>query len=166
MADDSFIILDLPGIKGECQDSDYEDKIQLQSAALGASNDSSFTEGKGGSTKMSQILGINFTKFSCQASPNLIGHCVEQKHIEDATIWVLKLAGENKKFAFWEIKMKHVLVRNWNFSAGHSQILPMESGSLHFAKIHFTYRPQANEGDQSGGLEWGWDKQKHCSWAP
>jgi type VI secretion system secreted protein Hcp len=164
-ADDSFIILDLKGIKGECQDSDYEEKIQLQSAALGVMNDTTFTQGKGGSGKLSQIHPINFSKYTCKASPNMLGHCVEQKHVDEATLWILKLAGDNKKWAFWEVAMRHVLLRNFNFNAG-GQMLPVESGSLHFAKIHFTYRPQANEGDQQGGLEWGWDLQKHCPWAP
>ena len=44
---DIYAFLELEGIPGEAQDSEYKDKIELQSFAWGASNNSSYTSGTG-----------------------------------------------------------------------------------------------------------------------
>ena len=59
MAADVFAFLELEGIEGEAQDSHYHGKIELQSFSWGASNNSSFAVGTGGSVGKGQIHDIN-----------------------------------------------------------------------------------------------------------
>jgi type VI secretion system secreted protein Hcp len=162
MAEDIYAFLDLEGIEGEAQDSDYEKKIELQSFSWGASNNNSFSHGTGGSVSKGQIHDISFTKLADKASVRLMDRVVSGLHIKKAKVSLLKQSGE-KKIPYLEIELTDVIVTSWQLSGSGGGHLPMESGSLGFAKMHTYYKPQGNEGDAAGNVEFGWDLQKNAA---
>jgi type VI secretion system secreted protein Hcp len=162
MAADVFAFLELEGIEGEAQDSEYEGKIELQSFSWGATNSSSFAVGSGGSVAKGQIHDISVSMYTSRASLRLMERAVNGLHIKKGKISLLKLSGE-KKIAYFEVDLDHVLVTGFHISAHGGGQLPMESATLHFAKMKTKYLPQGNEGDAQGNVDFGWDLQKNVA---
>jgi type VI secretion system secreted protein Hcp len=162
MPADIFAFLELEGIEGEAQDSDYEKKIELQSFSWGASNNSSFASGTGASVGKGQIHDISFSKYTDRASVRLMERAVNGQHIKKGKLSLLKQSGE-KKIPYFEVELTDVVVTSFQLAAGGDGHLPMESGTLHFVKMHTYYKPQGNEGDATGNVDFGWDLQKNAA---
>ena len=64
---DIYAFLELEGIPGEAQDSAYKDKIELQSFAWGASNNSSYTSGNPNAPQGNQVAFIQITGSASQS---------------------------------------------------------------------------------------------------
>jgi type VI secretion system secreted protein Hcp len=157
---DIYAFLELEDIPGEAQDSEYKDKIELQSFAWGASNNSSYTSGTGSGIGKGQVQDISISKFTCKASLKLLERAVSGKPIPTGKLTLLKLSGDTK-VAYFEAELENVVCTSFHISAGGGGQLPMESATLHFVKVKSTYKPQANEGDATGPIEFGWDLQKN-----
>lgn len=99
MAADVFAFLELEGIEGEAQDSDHQGKIELQSFSWGASNNSSFATGTGGSVGKGQIHDISISMYTSRASLRLMERAVNGQHINKAKLSLLKQSG-NKNSLF------------------------------------------------------------------
>ena len=125
MAADVFAFLELEGIEGEAQDSDYQGKIELQSFSWGASNNSSFAVGTGASVGKGQIHDISISMYMSRASLRLMERAVNGLHVNTGKISLLKLSGD-KKIPYFEIDMDHVVVTSHNISAHGGGQLPME----------------------------------------
>ena len=162
MAADAFAFLELEGIEGEAQDSQYEKKIELQSFSWGASNSSSFATGTGGSITKGQIHDISVSMYTSRASLRLMERAVNGQHIKKGKLTLCKLHGETK-MGYLELDLEHVVVTGFQISAGSNGELPMESATLHFVKVKAAYLPQGNEGDATGNVDFGWDLQKNES---
>ncbi|MCS7026204.1 MAG: type VI secretion system tube protein Hcp, partial [Bryobacteraceae bacterium] len=70
---DAFLEID--GIKGESEDKQLRDHIELLSYSFGASQTGSFAYGGGGGTGKVQFVDFHFTKRCDKASPLLFLHC-------------------------------------------------------------------------------------------
>jgi type VI secretion system secreted protein Hcp len=159
---DVYAFLQLEGIEGEAQDSDHTGKIELQSFSWGASNNSSFSTGIGSGIGKGQIHDISVSMFTSRASLRLMELAVNGKHINKGKLSLLKLAGE-KKIAYFELDLEHVVVTSFQIAAGSNGQLPIESATLHFVKVKCKYLPQGNEGDATGNVDFGWDLQKNVA---
>jgi type VI secretion system secreted protein Hcp len=160
---DVYAFLDLNGIKGESQDSDYSDKIELQSVSWGGANNSSFAVGTGSGIGKGQIQDIQCSKFTDISSPELMKRVVTGLTIDgDSTLTLLKLSGDTK-IPYVTIKMTDTVVTNFHLGASADGQLPTESFSLHFKKVDFTYTTQSNDGTASGGKTFVWDLQQNTS---
>jgi len=157
---DVYAFLELEGIEGEAQDSDHTGKLELQSFSWGASNNSSFAVGTGGGVSKGQIHDISVSMFTSKASLRLLELAVTGKHIATAKLSLCKLSGD-KKIAYFELDLEHVVVTSLQMAAGSDGQLPMESATLHFVKVKCKYQPQGNEGDAVGSVDFGWDLQKN-----
>jgi len=157
---DIYAFLELKGIPGEAQDSEYKDKIELQSFAWGANNNSSYSSGTGSGIGKGQVQDISISKFTDSASMKLMEGAVTGVPIPKGKLTLLKLSGETK-VPYFTAELEHVIITSFHMSASGGGQLPMESASLHFVKVKSTYTPQANEGQGTGGIEFGWDLQKN-----
>jgi type VI secretion system secreted protein Hcp len=157
---DIYAFLELDGIEGEAQDAQYTNKIELHSFSWGATNHSSFASGTGSGIGKGQIHDISFSKFTCKASLRLFERSVNGKPIEKGKLSLLKLAGE-KKIAYLEVELENVVITSFQITAGSDGQLPMESATLHFVIARSHYKPQGNEGDASGHVDFGWNLQKN-----
>ena len=162
MAADVFAFLELEGIEGEAQDSDHQGKIELQSFSWGASNNSSFATGTGGSVGKGQIHDISISMYTSRASLRLMERAVNGQHINKAKLSLLKQSGD-KKIPYFELDLEHVVVTSFQISAHSGGQLPMELATLHFVKVKSKYLPQGNEGDATGNVDFGWDLQKNVA---
>ena len=160
---DIYAFLELEGIKGEAQDSQYSEHIELQSFSWGATNNSSYSSGTGGNIGKGHIHDISFSKYMCKASPELMKRVVSGKAIPSGKLSLCKLSGEKDgdKIAYYEVELENIVLTSYQVAASGGAQLPMESGTLHFVVTKPKYRPQKNEGSADGGLGFGWDLQKN-----
>jgi type VI secretion system secreted protein Hcp len=157
---DIYAFLELEGIEGESQDSEYTNKIELNSFSWGASNHSSFAKGTGPGTHKGQIADIACSKHTCKASLKLLERTVTGEPFDSGKLTLLKLAGD-KKIAYFQIELKNVVLTSFHVSASGDGHLPMESFTLHFVEVQSHYKPQSNEGDPLGNVDFGWNLQKN-----
>jgi type VI secretion system secreted protein Hcp len=159
MADEMYAFLDLNGVKGSALDSDFKDQIPLQSVSWGVVNHSDFGHGSGGSKHRGHIQELQITKIMCKATPTLMQFCTMGDHISEGKLSLCWQSGDTKK-AYYEVKLKNIMVTSHHMSGSGGAQHPMESVSFRFAIMHSTYNPQDNEGNAEGGIEFGWDLQK------
>lgn len=157
---DIYAFLELEGIEGESQDSDYQDKIEIQSIGWGSSNNSSYAVGTGSGIGKGQIQDITLTKYADKASLKLMERSVNGKPIDSGKLSLLKQSGESK-IAYLEIQLTNVVVTSYQFSGSGNGNLPMESFSLHFVQFQAHYKPQGNAGDPAGNIDFGWNLQQN-----
>jgi type VI secretion system secreted protein Hcp len=157
-----YAFLELDGIEGESQDSEYKNKIELQSFAWGATNNSSFASGTGAGIGKGQIHDMHFTKFADKASLKLMERSVNGKAISSGKVTLLKQSGDTK-IAYLKYELTNVVVTDFQVSASGNGELPTETFTLHFVKVKSSYQPQGNEGDPAGNVDFGWNLQENAA---
>jgi type VI secretion system secreted protein Hcp len=158
---DIYAFLELEGVTGESQDSQYKDKIELQSFSWGATNNSSFASGTGSGIGKGQVQDISCTKFVDKASLVLMKKCVNGDTIDSGKITLLKLSDETK-IPYYEVKLTDIVVTSYQVAGSGDGQLPLDHFSMHFVQVNSTYTPQSNTGDASGSVEFNWDLQKNA----
>lgn len=133
------IFLELAGLKGESIDTLHPDTIECHSCHLGVSNPSSIGTGTTGhGNKRGMPSDISLTMNPSKASPELWMKCVLGEHFADGKIYFVKATGSTP--VDWEVwSMKKVFITSWN------QTPEMDSVTLAFGEIEFTYKPQKSE---------------------
>jgi len=157
---DFFAFLDLKGIEGESQDSKYTNMIELHSFSWGATNNSSFASGTGSGIGKGQIHDISCSKYTDKASLKLMERAVNGKPIATGKLSLLKQSGDTK-IAYVEVDLTNIVVTSFHVNATGDGSLPMEAFTLHFVKAQTHYKPQGNEGDPAGNVDFGWDLQQN-----
>lgn len=157
---EGYAFLKLEGIEGEAQDADYADHIAVQSWSQSVSNNASFGAGSTGGGVGRAVHGdMSFTKYIDKATVNLCKFCTTGKHVDKATLTVLKQSGDTK-IPFYTVEMTDCMITAHNLNGTGSGDLPMEHLAIAFAEIKYSYQPQANTGDASGNVDFGWNLQK------
>lgn len=149
---DYFLKID--GIPGESTDDRHKDWINIESFSWGASNTAGHSAGGGGGAGKVVFQDIHFTKILDKASPKLMLAVASGQHIKEV-ILVGQLTGERGQ-EFLEIKMTDVLISSYQ-SGGSSGSLPVDSFSLNFSKIEFSYKPMKADGSLDAPVKAGWD---------
>lgn len=152
MAVDMFLKLD--GIKGESQDHKHKDEIHIQSWSWGLSQTGGMATGGGGGAGKVHVHDISITKFVDKASPALMLHCCNGKHIANGLVTVRK-AGD-KPLEYLKMKLQDIIISGVQ-NAGHGSEILTENVTLNFAKFHVEYQEQKADGSGSPGGEMGWD---------
>jgi type VI secretion system secreted protein Hcp len=157
-----YAFLELEGVEGESMDSEYTNKIELQSVSWGSTNNSSFRHGTGSGIGQGETHDIHCTKFTDKSSLVLHQKCTMGKAIPSGKLTLLKQEGETK-IPYFQVKLTNVVITSWNINAHGGGQLPMESFALHFVKHESSYKPQGDEGDPQGNVDFSWDIQKNVS---
>ena len=152
MAVDMFLKLD--GIKGESQDHKHAGEIHIESWSWGMSQTGAHGTGGGGGAGKVSVHDISITKFVDKASPALMLHCCNGKHIPNGLVTVRK-AGD-KPLEYLKMKLQDILISGVQ-NAGHGGDQLTENVTLNFAKFHVEYTEQKADGSGSPGGEMGWD---------
>lgn len=151
---DYFLKID--GIEGESQDAAHKGEIQLESFSWGASQGGTMQFGGGGGAGKVQMQDFHFTMKVNKASPKLFLTCANGQHIKSAILTARK-AGE-KQQDFLKVSFSDLLVSSFQTNgSGQSDVLPMESISLNFAKIEIEYKEQTAAGGLAGTVKAGYD---------
>jgi type VI secretion system secreted protein Hcp len=152
---DAFLKLD--GIKGESADAKHKGEIDIASFSWGVSQTGvSATGGGGGAGKVS-FQDIHFVKKTDASSPLLMLNCANGAHIKEANFVVRKAGGTQLEYL--KIKLTDILVSSFkDHGSQKGDEIPMESITLNFAKVEYTYQPQGADGKAQGGpILAGWD---------
>jgi type VI secretion system secreted protein Hcp len=135
--------LKLDGIDGEGTAKSYESQIVLGSFSWGCSNPSGMGAGAGGGARgggaKATFSDLSFMKNVDKASNKLFQHCAQGTKIAKATLTCVVTAGDTATERV-KVEFEDVLVSSYQSSgSGGGTELPMETGSLTFSKINFTY---------------------------
>jgi len=141
MAVDYF--LDVDGIPGESQDSNFKNKIQLMSWSWGASNISSVS-GTGGSGAGK----VDISDFSCmtyfdKATPKFFKSITKGIHVSKGTLSAVKSGADGKPYL--KVNFTEIFVTGLQMSA--SSEVPTVSLSFTYNEIGIDYSVQDEKGN-------------------
>lgn len=152
MAIDTHIKFD--GVEGESTHQDHKGEVEILSWSWGVSNASSAATGGGSGRGKASPGDFHFQHSYDKASPVLAKKCAQGVHFPTVVLTSRK-SGEGQK-DFFKITMKEVFVTSVQPS-GHSGGEMMESISVSYGAIEFSYKPQDAKGGLGGEVKFGWD---------
>lgn len=153
MAVDMF--LKIEGIKGESQDAKHKDEVDVLAWSWGMSQSGTFHTGGGGGAGKVNIQDLSLTKYVDKASPVLMKHCANGKHIKEALLTVRK-AGE-KPVEYIKIKIAPVMVTSLSTGGSGGEDRLTENVTLNFGTVEFEYTPQKPDGSADASIPWKFD---------
>lgn len=156
MALNAFLKID--GIDGSSVVSGHENELQLLGFGISVHNSGSRHTATGGGQGKGEHGDLSFQMEADKALPLLHNASMAGDHIEEATLFVLRAAGDSGDPAglkYLEFKMKKVLISSISWSGGGSDAI-MLSGSVNFGEYEVIYTPQAHEGGGEGDITQGY----------
>jgi type VI secretion system secreted protein Hcp len=139
---DYFLKIDT--IPGESTDGKHKNEIDLESWSWGETNSGSHAYGGGGGAGKVSMQDFSFHMRANKASPKLFLACATGQHIKEALL-VCRKAGKTQQ-EYLKIKFSDLLVSSYQTGGSGGDVVPMDSISLNFSKIEFSYAPQKPDG--------------------
>ena len=162
MVVDYFLKID--GVPGESADAKHKDEIDVQSWAWGETGPVGHPGSGGGSGKV-QIQDLNVTARLSKASPALLLACASGKHLKSAVLTGRK-AGKDQ-IDFLTFSLSDLLVSSYQTGdAEGSEVGPVDSVSLNFAKIAVEYKILKPDGTVGDSIKAGWDAKQQKQFEP
>ena len=153
MANDMY--LKLEGIDGESTDSKHAKWIEISSYSLGATQAGSFGSGQGGlSGGRVNFTDLTVAKTVDAASPDLLLHCCNGKHIPTVTLEVCQAIGD--KHCYIQYVLTDVMVTSVQPGGSTGGDKPLESVSMAFDQIKWTYTPVSQAGAAADAIDRTW----------
>jgi type VI secretion system secreted protein Hcp len=153
MAQDIF--LKLSGIRGESQDDDHRDEIEVLTWEWSIAQGSDLHRGSGGGAGKCSVDDLTIEHYVDRASPNLMKHCLTGKPIESAVLILREAGGEPLEYL--KISMEEVLITRVSPTANYNMRAPREEVSLSFARVRQEYVIQNAQGGSGGVVSSGYD---------
>ena len=157
MAVDYFLKID--GIEGESADRSHKNEIDVLSWSWSETQSGTMAYGGGGGAGKVQMQDFAFTMRACKASPKLLLHCANGKHISSATL-IARKAGETQQ-EFLKVKFSDLLVSHFSTGGAGTDDVPIDSIALNFSKIEYEYRAQKSDGTLDGPIPAGWNLKEN-----
>ena len=158
------MFLDIKDVKGESKVKGFEDKIDIFSYSLGASNPTSVGTGGGSAAGKVSISSLSIQKIVDAATPDLFRACCSGKHFDTGKLTVRE-AGGDAAVEYVVMDMTQVFVDSISWGAASGGDKPSESLSLSFASVKITYTSQTAKGSGEKGPSAGWDIKKNAATA-
>jgi type VI secretion system secreted protein Hcp len=143
----------------------YKEQIEASSAQFGAHRAVTFRDGSGGAGGEAALSEITFTKSMDNSSVELLKRVCTGKVIPTTEITWTKSSGDGE-VEFYKVKLTDSLISSYSTSASGGlgdNVTPMESFSLAYKKIEFSYTPQNNDGTPGAAIEGNWSVEKAMS---
>ena len=153
---DAFLDLKSGNVKGESQEADYKDCIQLLSWSWGCTNMGSASHGGGDAVGAVNMMDFNFTMTMNQASSALMTLCTTGKHVPTAIFTQRKSTGDETPKPFLVITMTDVLISSYTTGSSGNE-LPHESCSINFSQVQMEYFVQDEKGALKSTGKLGWN---------
>jgi type VI secretion system secreted protein Hcp len=151
------IFLKLAGIDGESVDAKHKGEIDVLAWSWGLSEEPPQTGGGGGVGKV-KGKDLSIQKLVDLASPLLLSHSAEGKHISDGTLTARNQSKGGVAQEFLLFKMANALVTSVNMAeTSKDEIRPIETITLNFQKLEFDYRSFKQDGSVDKEKSFGWD---------
>lgn len=176
MAND--IVMVVEGIKGETQDNEFPDSIELLSwswslqqrglAPVGtsASRSSSTSSGNrshntaaGGTDRTNSVASsdIVINKHTDRSSVVLVQALLKNRKLDLVKIYNRKVSGhhddEHSHFSYLVMELTDARITNYETSNQSGQILPVETYTINYAKIKYSYTRQNEFGGKDKSVE-------------
>jgi type VI secretion system secreted protein Hcp len=152
--------LKIDGIRGESQDRQHRDEIELQSFAWG--NSSAESQGGASGTASGKVTfqDFQFTSLASKAGPQLMLHCATGKHTPRAVMTGRREGGRASQ-EYLKIMLEDVLVGSYLSNGSSSDGgAPMDTASLRFGKIEVEYREFKADGSIGNTVKASFDIAK------
>lgn len=150
-----------PELKGESQDEQFKDMVQIQSYLISAINMSEHRIGAGGGTGKVQIQEIPISKYMDKASPTLFKKCCDGTHFSEVVIHQRKKAGD-KPIVFAKTTLKKVTVTHYSAGGHDGTTLVNENITLAFEEVKIEYTEQKPDGTKGSTVQAGWNSAKNA----
>lgn len=141
MAVDYF--LDLDGVPGESQDTNFKNKIQLLSWSWGASNISSVAGTGGSGAGKVDLSDFSTMTFFDKSTPKLFKNIVKGNHITKGTLSAVKSGADGKPYL--KVNFTEIFITGLQMSA--SSEVPSVSISFTYNEIGIDYSTQDEKGN-------------------
>lgn len=154
MATNMFLKFEEPEIKGESQDVNHPDEVQVLSwsHSFNQPTSSTRTSAGGGTVEKANHADFSFTKYTDSATDDLLKSCWSGKQIAKATFVAYRSDGDNQPVKYLELVMEKCIVSNMSLGGGTGDI-PTETVSLNYGKVTYNYIPQKVEDGTNSGVE-------------
>jgi type VI secretion system secreted protein Hcp len=150
-----------PDLKGESQDDQFKDSIEISSWSWGGTNVSQHGFGSGGGTGKAHIGDLQLQKFVDKTTPTLFAKMMSGEHFQEAILHVRKTAGE-KPIEYLKITMKKVTVTSQQIGGqGAGNNLIHESFSLGYEEVKTEYTVQNPDGTKGATVQAAWNLAKN-----
>jgi type VI secretion system secreted protein Hcp len=150
------IFLELDGIKGEAQNPDFKDQIDILSWSWGASNTGTTHMGSGGTAGRVNVQDISFQKYCDKASHALLLACCNGKHIPKGKLTARK-AGGDSAVDYLVIEFEDLIISGFQTGGSGSDERQVESVTANFRSFKYKYTPQKADGTADSTMEVGWN---------
>ena len=161
-ADQCFLLLS--DIRGESQDAQHKDWIEVESWSIGATQTGTSATGGGGGAGKVSFQDFHFVMPMSIASPLIMSACATGKHYPEARFVCRKDPGKND---YLRMSFTDVLISSYQTggsSSGGSS--PRDQISFSFSKISQEYLPLRSDGSLGVSVQFGWDLKGNRSLSP
>jgi type VI secretion system secreted protein Hcp len=153
MAVDMFLKIDK--IDGEAVDHKHAKEIDVLAWSWGMSQSGTTHNSEGSGAGKVNVQDISITKYVDRATPTIMQHISQGKHITEATL-VVRKAGE-KPLEYITIKMTDVIITSLSTGGSGGEDRLTENITLNFAKVTYEYDPQDKKGGGKGKIPYNFD---------
>ena len=159
---DIYVKFGSPAIKGESQDKEHKDWIEVNSWTHAITQPRSATASTAGghTAERCEHGEMIFQKDLDVVSPLLYQHASGGSTFDEVTVEFYRADGEGKRVRYLEIKLKYVLIASVRPSVV-SEGVPSESFSLKYAAVQWKYTQQKIGGNQGGNSQGAWSLTKN-----
>ncbi|MEJ1157585.1 Hcp family type VI secretion system effector [Prosthecomicrobium sp. N25] len=161
--EDAFITF--KGVKGESQDTDHKDWIDVFSWSWGLSNAGTASVGSGLGAGKAVVQDFHFTKPCDTSSADIAKNLLQGKHFDTAEMHLRKSTGQEKGLLYYKVKFEHVYITSFQLGGSGGGGTFTESVSFTFKKYYVEYQIQDNKGIAKPGGKYGWDVASMKEWA-
>jgi type VI secretion system secreted protein Hcp len=142
-------------IKGEAQDGDHKDSIDVLAWSWGLSQSGTTHMGSGGGAGKVNVQDLSFTKYVDASSTALVVSACKGTHIKEAKLTVRK-AGDTP-LEYIKITLEDCLVSSLSTGGSGGEDRLTENVTLNFAKFKVEYTSQAKTGGKAATTTAAWD---------
>jgi len=163
-ADQCFLFLS--DIRGESQDAQHRDWIDVESWSIGATQTGTSATGGGGGVGKVSFQDFHFVMPMSIASPLIMSACATGKHYPEARLECQKNIGNTQK-VYLRMSFTDFLISSYQTggsSSGGSS--PRDQISFIFSKISQEYLPSRVDGSLGASVRFDWDLKKNMSLSP
>ncbi|WP_213957033.1 type VI secretion system tube protein Hcp [Variovorax sp. dw_954] len=159
---DIYVKFGSPAIKGESQDKDHKDWIEVNTwhHTIVQPRSATASTAGGHTAERCEHGEMIFTKDMDVVSPLLYQHASGGSTFDEVTIEFFRADGEGKRVKYLEIKLKYVLISSVSPSVVETGV-PSESFSLKYAAVQWKYIQQKIGGNQGGNSQGAWSLTKN-----
>jgi len=151
MATDFLMTID--GIRGESKDAAIPNSIIVKTWSYGANSPTDFATKQ--ATGQVQLSDLTFTKALDKSSPALLEMLGKNK-VAKTVEFVCRKSGQGQK-PFFVVTLKNARVRAVTTKVTPESDEPVETVSLSYQKITWSYKTQDDKGGMSGPVEYEHD---------